>query len=110
MTYSAWNVGTGQFDYFEDGQPQGKLNAPKPGHLRSRTLGATVDQAAWPLPASARYVGSGGAAVGRVASKKSASALGDLSTDDPLVKAALLVGIAYLAWRYVVRAPRRRVA
>ena len=109
MRYSVWNVGTSAFDYFEDGRPQQKLNAPKPTHLRQRTLGSTVAQASWPLPADAQYIGSGENAIGMVAARAS-GALGDTTDNTSLVKAGLLIASAVLLWRYVVRPSRRRYA
>lgn len=110
MRFSVWNQSLGAFDYYEGGVEQRVLNTEKPKHLVSRTLGSTVDQAAWPLPANARKIGSGPDAIGRVASRRMGGALGDdLGGDNAqLVKAALLAGAGYLLWKYVVKAPRRR--
>ncbi len=110
MIWSTWNQGLGAFDYFDDGRPQQRLNVEKPSHLVSRTLGSTVDQAAWPLPPHARHIGSGPHAVGRVAVRKGIGvAVGDVS-DSSLVKAGLLVASAVLLWKYVVKSPARRTA
>lgn len=108
MRYSCWNQSLGAFDYYEGGAEQRVLNTEKPKHLVSRTLGSTVDQAAWPLPAGARKIGSGPDAIGRVAVRKM-NALGDDAGGDntSLMKAALLAGAGYLLWKYVVKAPRR---
>lgn len=111
MIYSVWNPGALNYDYFEDNTKAASINAPAPKHLVSRTLGSSVEQASWPLPANVRAVGSGDHAIGRVASRGSGgSSLGDLMPSDPLIKAGLLLGSAYLLWRYVVKAPRRRRA
>jgi hypothetical protein len=107
VIYSVWNQGAGRFDYFEDGVPNAKANAPKPSHLVSRELGSTVDQAAWPLPAGARRTGSGSVAIGRVATRKSAAALGDfVLSDSPLIKAGLLLFAGALLVKFVVPKPR----
>jgi hypothetical protein len=109
--YSVWNQGLGAYDYFESSAQQASLNAEKPGHLVSRTLGSTIDQAAWPLPGNVRHVGSGENAVGRVATRKSLAMGADAETSSsPLVKAGMLAAAAFLIWKYVVKAPRRRTA
>ncbi len=102
--YSVWNQPAGLFDYYEDSRTQEALNAPVPKHVGNRTLGLTIDQAAWPLPVDARKVGSGDVAIGRVASRGSAPALGDvLGTSSPMVKAGLLLAAAALAYKYVLK-------
>ena len=106
MIYSCWNQGKGAYDYYEDAARQESLNAPSPKHLRSSSLGATVDQASWPLPAGARYVGSGAAAVGRVASRTGGAALGAMDLGSPTTKAFLLVVSAALAWKYLLKGRR----
>lgn len=103
MIVSQWNQGLGAFDYFEGAHEQQELNTEKPKHLVSRTLGATVDQAAWPMPAGMRKIGSGPDAIGRVATSKRAGALGDSVGDMSLVKAGLLGLSAYLIWKYAVK-------
>lgn len=109
MIYSVWNQGIGAFDYFEDDSKPESLNTPAPRHIASRTLGSTIEQAAWPLPGNVRHIGSGAQAVGRVASRIGGrgGALGDILPSDPLIKAGLLVGVAALMWKFVVKAPRR---
>lgn len=99
MLYSVWNQGAGLFDYFEAPGVEAKVNVPKPSHLRSRTLGSTPKQAAWPLPAGARKVGSGEYARGRVAST-GGSDLGSLAMDHNLLMIAMLGLSAVLLWRY----------
>ncbi|MCC7024570.1 MAG: hypothetical protein IT338_17215 [Thermomicrobiales bacterium] len=92
MRYSVWNPGQRQFDYYDAAGDDVGAHAPKPTHLRARALGSTVEQAAWPLPAGARFVGTGVHAQGRVAIDR-AGALG--ASDDGgglgLVKIGLLV-------------------
>jgi hypothetical protein len=103
--YSVWQQGRGVFDYFEDRREQPSLNAPAPTHIGHRTLGSTVDQAAWPLPADAKRIGSGPVAIGRIAATKAGGALGDIG-GSPLVKAGLLTVAAILAYKYVVKGGR----
>jgi hypothetical protein len=111
MIYSVWNQSLGAFDYFEGGREQDKLNADKPKHIVNRTLGATIDQAAWPLPGNVKKIGTGPSAVGRIATRKSLGSLGDSVLGDlSLTKAALLGVSAFLLWKYVVKHPHRRRA
>lgn len=97
MIYSVWNQGAGVFDYFEDGALQTQLNVERPTHIAERTLGATVEQAAWPLPAAAKKTGSGAVPVGRIAAKKTGAALAGITDELSLVKIGLLGLAAYLA-------------
>jgi len=106
VIYSLWNQASGQFDYFEDGKEQPVLNVEKPGHLRSRALGSTVDQAAWPLPSGAKFIGRGPDPVGRVASQRSGALGFDGESEGSTAKLALLLLSGFLLLRYV--APRRR--
>jgi hypothetical protein len=112
VIYSVWKQASGTYDYYESSREQPTLNVEKPSHIRgSSTLGATVLQAAWPLPADAKLVGSGEQAVGRVAAKGGQggfSSVGDVSFDDPLVKAGVFVGIGVLLWKFVAKPKRRR--
>lgn len=100
MIYSVWRQSTGDFAYFDDGQPQARLNVDKPSHLRDRALGSTIEQAAWPLPAGARPIGSGPVPVGLVASVGGLG-LGGISLGhiSPTAKAALLVVAGLVAWK-----------
>ncbi len=106
MMYSVWNQSAGAYDYFESPAQQASLNVEKPTHLVSRTLGSTIDQAAWPLPGDAKRVGSGEDAIGRVASIKGA-ALGDDFMDGSAVKLGLLAASAILIWKYATKSRRR---
>jgi hypothetical protein len=108
MIYSVWNQGLGAFDYFEGAQAAPTQNAPKPAHLVSRTLGSTVDQAAWPLPAVVRKIGSGEQPVGRIAKPRGGRSLGADDASSPLVKAGLLALSAFLLWKYALGRPARR--
>lgn len=107
MQYSVFNVGTGAYDYYEDGREPSSVNTPSPTHVIDRTLGCTVDQAAWPLPADAKKIGTGPVAIGRVASMKRGGALGDVSLQSPMAKAGVLLGAAILLYKYVVKGKRR---
>lgn len=91
MRYSVWNPGQRQFDYYEGAGDDVGSHTAKPTHLRARALGSTVEQAAWPLPIGATFVGSGDHAEGRIAVARG-TALG--ATDEGglgLIKIGLLV-------------------
>lgn len=110
MRYSVWNQGLGAFDYFESPDQQPSLNVEKPGHLVSRALGSTIDQAAWPLPGNVRHIGSGADAIGRVAARKSLAMGADVASDSGslLIKAGAIVAATVLIWKYAVKARHRR--
>lgn len=95
MTYSVWNP-AGHFDYYESGEPKREYNEVAPNHLRPSRLGMTPEQAAWPLPAGVKHVGSGSVAQGRIASQ----ALGAFD-DTGLTKIALFGFAAFLVWKHV---------
>lgn len=100
MIYSVWNQGRGVYDYFQTPDLQDGANAPKPGHLRERQLGLTPDQAAWPLPAGAKKIGSGEFARGRVASPTGGQGLGFFGIDNLFDARVVGFGIAaFLLWR-----------
>lgn len=106
MRYSVWNINTRQFDYFDTPEPQGATNTPKPDHIVARTLGSTVEQAAWPLPAGATPAGSGPHAIGRVAAVKRAGALGADDGGVSLVTGGLLLVAGALGVKYLL--PKKR--
>lgn len=106
--FSVWNIATSMFDYYENGDIPTRTNVDKPTHLKARTLGATVEQACWPLPSDARRVGSGPHAIGKVAIQPSA-ALGASSTSDlPIAKGILLACAGALAVKFLLPGRRRR--
>lgn len=98
MIYSVWNQAAQVFDVFEDDRPQAELNAPAPAHLRARTIGATVDQAAWPLPAGARRTGTSHVAVGRIATAAGGAGLGGVVADVVGSRLGMLALGGALAW------------
>lgn len=78
MTYSVWNSGTRVYDYYQTRTPA-PIHAGAPSHVTKTTpLGATVDDAAYPLPADAVRVGSGPIARGKIA-RAGGMGLGGLS-------------------------------
>ena len=105
MRYSTWNPGTERFDYWETPEVATVTNAGKPDHLKPRTLGATVEQACWPLPANARPIGSGPHAVGKVAIHPR-NALGASEGGGLPIGGLLLAAAGALAVQHFL--PRRR--
>jgi hypothetical protein len=101
MIYSVWNQPARQYDYYETGTMQKGANMPAPRHIRSEPLGATIDQASWPLPSSSRKIGSGEFAKGRIASRSGGKllSLGAISMDTNTI-AIIGLGVAALVlWR-----------
>lgn len=97
MVYSVWNPGTRLYDYYATGEVNRDVHAPTPRHIRqSSQLGATVESAAWRLPAGARPAGRGALPRGRIA-VSGGGALGFFDIID-LPLPVLLVG-GYVAWR-----------
>jgi hypothetical protein len=108
VIYSVWNQGRRGYDYFEDGQSETSANVGKPDHIVNRTLGSTVQQAAWPLPTGAVPTGAGDYPVGRIAISSSRRGLGGDEGNVKIVKAGLLLMAAALLIKYVVPASRRK--
>lgn len=101
--FSVWNQARGGFDYYQDGRAQATLNAERPSHLKARTLGSTVEQAAWPLPSDAKLVGHGDVPIGRIAAV-GGRALG-ASDESSWLRVGLLLAAGAVAMR--VLSPRR---
>lgn len=94
------NRRTRGYDYFESAETEPWHSPPPPRAKTTSSLGSVPEDAAWVLPASAKYMGSGDAAKGRVAvrSRGGGSALGAV---EPAVAvagaaAAMVVGLALL--------------
>ncbi len=94
MIYSVWNYATRQYDYYQAGQHTATHAGAPPVRAGASALGATPEQAAWPLPAGAQRIGSGPYARGRVASLS--GPLDSLGIPTWL----LVAGGAFIAWRY----------
>lgn len=93
MIYSVWNSGARQYDYYQTSQPS-PVHAGAPRHVaKSSPLGATVDDALYPLPPGATRIGSGPIAKGKVA-RASGTALGDLGVADVPKYLKVAIGIA----------------
>lgn len=66
MRYSVWNQQTSAFDYYDAPVPASDA-PPNPKHLKARGMGLAPNEAGWPLPPNAKWVGRGPAAQGYVA-------------------------------------------
>jgi hypothetical protein len=96
MRYSVYNYDTKVYDYFE-GRGHAGTHATPPRIPRPLSdLGASPEQAAWPLPIGARKVGSGELPQGSIASM-------GVTDDSPsgIMRWGILAVIAYLGWRAI---------
>ena len=92
MKYSVWNNASRRYDYYQ-AQGDNRIHAGAPPRSSTSELGATPEEAAWPLPPSAVKVGSGDVPEGRIASTVSGGF--DL-------KQFVVYGIiGYVAWRMI---------
>lgn len=92
MRYSVWNNATRAYDYYE-APGSSTVHAGAPPRPSSSSLGATPEQAAWPLPANATKVGSGELPQGRIASREG----GRFTIDLP--QSIFYAAIGYVIWR-----------
>jgi hypothetical protein len=93
MMYSVWNNARRAYDYYR-GPATSATHAGAPPVTRGASeLGATPDQAAWPLPAGAVKVGSGEFPQGKIAS------LGAADGGPNLILYAALALLAYRMFR-----------
>ena len=92
MRYSVWNNATRAYDYYE-AQGDAAIHAGAPPRAASSSLGATPEQAAWPLPANATKVGSGTEPEDRIASREA----GKFTIDLP--QSIFYAAIGYMIWR-----------
>jgi hypothetical protein len=100
VIYSVWNQGARQYDYYEAPTVQNSANTPVPKHIRAKPLGATIDQAAWPLPSTAKLVGRGKLAQGRIASRGgNLLSLGAINMDTNTIGMIGLGLAAFLLWK-----------
>ena len=96
MRYSVWNPATRSYDYYE-AQGDASIHAGAPPRAASSALGATPEQAAWPLPEDARRVGSGEMPQGRIASRDG----GGFELDIP--QALFWGAFGYFVYRSIAR-------
>lgn len=100
MIYSVWNQARGVYDYFQTPDLQNGANAPAPKHMKRRELGLTPVQASWPLPISAKKIGSGEFARGRVASPSGGQGLGFFGVENLFDIRFVALGVAaFVVWR-----------
>ena len=92
MRYSVWNTAARAYDYYEAPTASSSVHAGAPPRSSSSSLGATTDEAAWPLPPNATKVGSGEQPEGRIASRN-----GGVKFD--LAKSIFYGAIGYAIWR-----------
>ena len=99
MLYSVLNRNTRQYDYYQTPEAD-PWHAPPPPRAKSPSaLGAVPEEAAWPLPASARHIGTGECAQGRIATKRAAlPGMGDIepALEVAATAAAMVAGLALL--------------
>lgn len=80
MILSVWEPIGKRFAYYEVADTSGKAHTPPARHVRSSApLGASPEDAAWPLPAGARLVGHGAQAKGRIAVRPTFGPMGDVN-------------------------------
>lgn len=94
MKYSVWNNGTREYDYFS-APGVADIHAGAPPRVHGSALGATPEQAAWPLPAGARRTGSGEMPQGRIASLGGSDGVFGIDIPSSIFYAA----IGYFLWR-----------
>ena len=94
-TFSVWNNATRAYDYYT-AQGDAGIHAGAPPRASTSELGATPDQAAWPLPADATKVGSGELPQGRIAST---APKGGFAIDLP--RSVFYAAIGYVLWRMI---------
>ena len=91
MIYSVWNPAARAFDYYVSPEVQ-PTHTPAARHVPASGLGATPEETAWPLPPTARKVGAGPQAQGRIATMSGfETARGNLTIAAVLV-AAYFIG------------------
>ncbi len=95
--YSVYDYGRRQYDYYQSDEVNG-THAGAPPIRAHKQLGATPEQSAWLVPASAVKVGSGPFPKGRIAVPSGMSGvLGDVPASS--AKVVVLGLAAYLIWR-----------
>ena len=92
MNYSVWNHADRLYHYYQTPDRSAATSAPTPAHLRPAKLGATPEQAGWPLPSNAKPVGKGKYPKGHIASLGSFG----LSTTNIVIYGVL----GYFAYRW----------
>lgn len=101
MSFSVFDTQSKTYDVYE-APYDGRIHAGAPPKRKTMALGATVEQAAWPLPMGAKKVGSSVKPVGRVAS------LGDTADTSSGFHWYYLAGIAAVAYYFTSKASKKR--
>lgn len=101
MSFSVFDTQSRTYDVYE-APYDGRIHAGSPPKRKTAALGATVEQAAWPLPFGAKKIGSSVKPVGRVAS------LGD-TTDASSGGFSwyYVVGLAAVAYYFTSKASKK---
>lgn len=94
MRYSVWNHATRGYDYYE-APGSDPVHVGAPPRAAASSLGATPEQAAWPLPTDAVRVGQGELPEGKIASRDP----GSFTIDLP--RSILYAALGYALWRIV---------
>jgi hypothetical protein len=93
MKYSVWDNAARRYSYYEAPGDTG-IHAGAPPRASSNQLGATPEQAAWPLPPGATKVGSGEMPEGRIASTSVVHGI-------DLPKSIMYAVIGYVLWKVI---------
>jgi hypothetical protein len=100
MKFSVFDTRSKQYDVYE-GPYDGRIHAGTPPTRKTMALGATVEQAAWPLPSGAKKVGTSIKPVGKVAS------LGDTTDTTGSFSWYYIAGAVAVAYYLTQRASKR---
>lgn len=93
--FSVWDNGARRYNYY-DAPGTRPIHAGAPPRVHGGTLGATPEQAAWPLPISARKVGAGELPQGRIASLGGAD-----TTDHPWAMTVVYAALGFFIWKAI---------
>ena len=106
VDYSVWNSKTLEYDYYRavgGASLRSGVIAPPPQIGPGTSIGVTPEDAARPLPVGSSRVGSGPTARGLIAADAGERAMGQFGVDPGFVRAGLLLGSAYLLYKYVLQ-------
>jgi hypothetical protein len=113
VIYSTWDHARREYDYYQTPEKNGATQAPKPKHLSrswgNKELGATPEEAAWPLPSNAVRIGAGKYPKGLIAQRKNGlSGLGGLGFIPDLTPTNMILmgALGWMTWTYVIK-PKR---
>ena len=99
VIYSVYSYDRREYDYYDATGPGGTHASAPPRPPAQFAAGATPEAATWRLPFGAKKVGHGPMPKGRIAS--TGLHLGGLGDLGEISRYAVVVGIAYLAWRWL---------